>query len=393
MESAELSSARINLLIPGLADRRRSGQGWCVPDTLESARRWTAFVCPDCRFIFRVPREHDGRGVVCPSCRRLLKIPLADDPHPALVVPLKTSSSDLVKKRKRRSGQSARTTEDQWSHHEPGGGRRESRQMFWMLAGGGTLFVLVVAFVLKAMLGGSPSPAATHAAVDATTPAAEVIPASVHLSDADFLSAAEPLARAFLTAGKVDALLPLVRHPETTRPRILSYYPDGKIDAPGMASFNTRFDVTRQGAALSVLVRTDDMFEKQLSFFPTAEGLKIDWESWVGWSDIPWEKFLAEKPQDAAMFRVVLSPVEYYNFGFTDDRKWQSYRLISPDGEHSIYGYVERGLPLDLSLRLSPDIKQANLTLLLKFPPNKNSHNQVLITQILAEGWVLDTEP
>lgn len=359
---------------------------------MESARRWTAFVCPDCRFVFRVPREHNGRGVVCPGCRRVLKIPTTDDPQPALVVPLTPDSSGQVKKRKRRRGGSDRNTEDQWSHQESTGGRRERRQMFWMLGGGGTLFALVVAGVLRAMLGGNPTPAVVQAAMDEKTPAAEVVPASVQLTDAEFLAAAEPLARAFLTAENSDQLLPLVRKPETTGPRIQSHFPDGKIEAPGMAAFNTRLDVTRQGAALSVLVRTDDMLEKRLSYFPTAEGLKIDWESWAGWSDMPWQEFLATKPEQATMFRVVLSPVEYYNFGFTDDRKWQSYRLISPDGEHSLYGYVERGLPLDLNLRLSPDRKQSDLTLLLKFPPTAASHNQVLITQMLAEGWVLDTD-
>lgn len=263
--------------------------------------------------------------------------------------------------------------------------------MLWMLAVGSTLFALIVAGVLKIILEEPPT-ATAQDRTDEVPAVEEVVPASVHLPDADFLAAAEPLARAFLTAETADELLPLVRNPETSGPRIQSRFPDGKIEAPGMAAFNTRLDVTRQGAALSVLVRTDDMLEKRLAFFPAAEGLKIDWESWAGWSDMPWQEFLATKPEQAFMFRVVLSPVEYYNFGFTDDRKWQSYRLVSPDGEHAIYGYVEKGTPLELSLRLSPDIKQTDLTLLLKFPPNAVSRNQVLITQMLAEGWVLDTD-
>ncbi|WP_411827440.1 hypothetical protein [Luteolibacter sp. AS25] len=41
----------------------------------EVKRRWSGFVCPECRFIFRIPRDHDGSGVVCPSCRRVLRIP------------------------------------------------------------------------------------------------------------------------------------------------------------------------------------------------------------------------------------------------------------------------------------------------------------------------------
>ncbi len=263
--------------------------------------------------------------------------------------------------------------------------------MIWMLVIGSTVFALIVAGVIKTMVGGPPS-AVTEPSTSLPPPVVETVPASVQLSDADFLTAAEPLAKAFLTAETSDALLPLVRNPETAGPRIKSRFPDGKIEAPGMVAFNTRLDVARQGAALSVLVQTDDMLEKQLDFLHTVEGLKIDWESWAGWSDMPWQEFLAKKPEQAIIFRVVLSAIEYYNFAFTDDRKWQSYQLLSPDGEHAIYGYVERGSPLDLSLRLSPDMNQSALTVLLKFPPNAASHNQVIITEMLAEGWVLDTD-
>ena len=56
-----------------------------MPDTMESARRWSGYVCPDCRFVFRVPRDHDGKGIVCPSCRRMLKIPTALDVAPPLL--------------------------------------------------------------------------------------------------------------------------------------------------------------------------------------------------------------------------------------------------------------------------------------------------------------------
>ncbi len=45
-----------------------------------SKRRWSAYVCPDCRLVFRIPTDHDGRGVVCPCCARMLRIPSADGP-------------------------------------------------------------------------------------------------------------------------------------------------------------------------------------------------------------------------------------------------------------------------------------------------------------------------
>ena len=60
------------------------GQGWGVSETMESASRWSGYVCPDCRFVFRVPRDHDGKGIICPSCRRMLRIPTSADETAAL---------------------------------------------------------------------------------------------------------------------------------------------------------------------------------------------------------------------------------------------------------------------------------------------------------------------
>jgi uncharacterized protein YbaR (Trm112 family) len=78
---------------PELAAEAARVQGSAVPATQESARRWSGYVCPDCRFVFRVPRDHDGKGLICPSCRRLLRIPGPDDTPPPLLAPLRAVES------------------------------------------------------------------------------------------------------------------------------------------------------------------------------------------------------------------------------------------------------------------------------------------------------------
>ena len=168
--------------------------------------------------------------------------------------------------------------------------------MTWMLAGGVALFALIVAGVMMIMLsGGKAPPVVTLPADEPTTPPQEN-PADASLSDIAFLAAAEPLAGKFLSATSVADLLPLVRNPQTAEPRLRSMYPDGKIESPGMSTFNTTREVIRNGQAMSVKVRTNDLDEKPLAFFMTPDGLKIDWESWAGWSEMPWDEFLATKP-------------------------------------------------------------------------------------------------
>ncbi len=260
--------------------------------------------------------------------------------------------------------------------------------MRWMLVGGGCLFALIVAGVLIAML----RVEAPQATMVQPRPAARETPANTPdpMSDAAFLAAAKPLAESFLNATNAGELLPLVRDPATAEPRIRKFYPGGAIKPSGMAAFDTRAEVVREGSFLTVHVRTREFEEKPLTFIPTADGLRIDWESWVGWSEMPWQEFLASRPAKAALFRVSLGPVEYYNFAFSDDRKWRSYRLESPDGEHAVYGYAGLDTALDARLRPPPDVKKVRLTLSLRFPENASSPNQVIIDGLVTEGWVLE---
>ena len=218
-------------------------------------------------------------------------------------------------------------------------------------------------------------------------------PVVVKRSEAPVLAEAEPLARKFLEAKTVAELLPLIRHPKITELRMRAVYRDGKIAPVGMSKFNSSGDMSVRGKLASLLVRTGEQMEKPLAFIETPQGLKVDWESWVGWSEISWEKFLSTKPTSAQVFRVSLSEVNYYNFDFSDESKWQSYRLISPDGEHSLYGYVEKGSALDRKIAPTEDMKVANLMLSLKFPAGAASNGQVEIEGFVTEGWVEDDTP
>jgi hypothetical protein len=360
---------------------------------MENTRRWSGFVCPDCRFVFRVPRDHDGKGVVCPSCRRVLKIPSPQDQTQDLVIPLPAApQTGKGAKRKGRRRKSRREEAHEWDR--TGGDRRRSsrrdhRQMFWILIGGSGFLVLAVAALFFAMRANDVEAPPVPTFENLT--AAPVVNAPV-FSEAAFLAEAEPLAKRFLNAETIDELLPIVRHPEITGQRLRALHPDGKLEPAGLSSFNLNGELIPAGSGYTVQVRTGEYAEKTMALFPSPSGVKIDWESWSGWSEMPWADFIKTRPSEAKLFRVMLGPVDYYNFNFTDDIKWRSYRLASPDGEHSLYAYVEAGSVLDGRLRPSPDMEQIPLTLSLKYPPDSQSPDQVLVDKWHADGWVLENE-
>ncbi len=251
-----------------------------------------------------------------------------------------------------------------------------------LLMGGGLLFTIIVAGVTVSTIGGK-------APVVAVKPVAPPLVAKdPQRTAAELTSQAETLAHRFLSAVTVDEMLGIVRNPELAESRMRAFYPDGKIEAPGMSQFNSGAGLVTRGKLHSFPVLTRDHEERSLAFIETPQGLKIDWESWVGWSELPWWKFLSDKPAASHVFRVILAPVDYYNFGFSDDTKWQSYRLESPDKEHTVYGYAERNSALDVKLRPTAGGPSVLMTLALKFPPDARSDSQVEIERLVCEGWV-----
>lgn len=272
-----------------------------------------------------------------------------------------------------------------------------------MLIGGGAAFLLLVGGVILALREGRTDDTISSGASGTSVrppkdnsgdglnsggsdPAAK--------SEAETLAAAAPLAKAFLEAKSIPELAKVVRNPDAASARMKDWYPDGKVEPPGMTAFNPAGSVEQGEVAAVIDVRTADQATKGMNFVWTADGLRIDWESWVGWCELPWARFLAERPALPKVFRVVAKAVDYYNFGFTDDRKWRSLRLESLDGETSMYGYVERDTLLDSKIQVDPDAKQSPMILRLKFPDGAPAgSNQVLITDWVADGWVEPITP
>ena len=405
----------------GLAESGELGQHPGVSEMNDSARRWSGYVCPDCRFVFRVPRDHDGRGLVCPSCRRLLRIPGTGDVPPPLVAEFRRVPADSPAAGEAEAGESADGTtgggesepvehrkraafsadaphQMSREHGTHGSSRFHhliSIRMRWMLGGMLLLGLLITGVVLALRNGPGDDTIKSGTLIPkapAPPPGGEAglgKPSIGTRSEASILAEAESLAKEFLTATTIDQLLPVVRNPQQAKPRMEREYPDGRIVPLGMAAFNPNKELVRGDPELEVSVRLQSFEVRQLSLVETPGGLKIDWESWVGWCEMGWPEFFATLPTVAQECRVVAKKVDYYNFGFSDDSKWRSYRLESRTGEQTMFGYVERGSDMDGKIQILPELKQASLILKIRFPAGaKAGSKQVLIDEVVNDSWV-----
>lgn len=389
-----------------------------MPETTQETiapRRWSAFVCPDCRFVFRIPRDHDGEGIVCPSCRRLLRIPGEGEESAPLMAPLRIiafaeDDSPMTRGEKRtRSKRKKKQKEAETPGWEASAGkwrasRKKGKRDLQTLVGW-TLAILAVFTASFFLLKSKKAEEITGNAgkVDDFDQLVKVpllipdedleepieLPEIMRRSEAEFLSLAQPLAEAFLSATTLEELLPLIRDGEGMKPKLIAHHPDGKINAPGLSRFNDSGPLNYKDSFAAVSILTTDFERKQLVFVDGADGLKIDWESWAGWSEIPWQTLSESRPTRPVLIRAMIKSVDYYNFNFSDESKWRSYRLVSPDGEHMLYGYAERNSLLDQRLQPREKKESFAVTVKIRFPDEGDTRNQVLVDDYITDGWVI----
>ena len=125
----------------------------------------------------------------------------------------------------------------------------------------------------------------------------------------------------------------------------------------------------------------------------TAQGPRVDWESFVGAGEMAWSDFLERKPAAPKLFRVLVSPAGHFENQFGDPAllKCYSLRNISEPGAKVVYGYVDKQNPmakeLDYWLQQNSDAT-VPITVRLKFPLDAPVDFQVWISHVVQAGWV-----
>jgi hypothetical protein len=187
----------------------------------------------------------------------------------------------------------------------------------------------------------------------------------------------------------------LVHQPERVKPLMQDYYEKQKGTDPLLGKFldSAQFQLgDRTGLALSFSgSRPGGSLE--VALLPDEGGrLRLDWESCVGYSEMPLEQMKVGKVTEPNVVRVFAKRSTYYNYEFADEGRFLAVQLFSPDMVHTVHGYCERGGPvataLDEVLTRSGGADPA-LTLRVAFPEKAESDQCVRIVGILADRWLL----
>lgn len=148
------------------------------------------------------------------------------------------------------------------------------------------------------------------------------------------------------------------------------------------------------------------------NFHRSPGGLRLDWESFVGFSDKSMREFRSSRCIAPTVFRVLAVTDDYYNFEFGDAAKFLSVRLYSPNGDDYVHGYCLRESAEGKKLlqilgdptRSSTVAASGNglraqtnghfpVTVRLAFPENSQSDRCVRIDKFVSPWWLaLDAE-
>jgi len=219
---------------------------------------------------------------------------------------------------------------------------------------------------------------------------------AVDLFDTYDMEKVEKAVQGFLNAGTIEERLKFSRDPERVGPLMEKYYEDELMEAEGFEAIK-KTEISYRGAFVTTMVQTGDFMSSPIAVERIGEGegstYVVDWESWVGYCDVSAEEMRRRKPVAPMMMRVLISPENYYNYGFSDDSKWRSYRLELRNSEYTFLAYAKKNSELDHALSSVRESGQGTPYLIKAvYPPGGRAKDQIEIVEIVSKGWIYEEE-
>lgn len=185
----------------------------------------------------------------------------------------------------------------------------------------------------------------------------------------------------------------MVRDRARTEPLMQRFYDEQKLIDPPAGALQSAMHFKFNGVEVMTLSyassRVDGRVE--VALLKESNQWRIDWESYVGYSDMAWNQFKKERPSQPLLFRTFATKGDYWNFEFSDETMFLSVHMLSPDGLTSIHGFCENDSSIGrevLSVLQKGQGRQP-LVFRLAFPERAESDHCVRIVGLVSERWLL----
>lgn len=199
-------------------------------------------------------------------------------------------------------------------------------------------------------------------------------------------------AETFLNTSDPQERLKYVRDPE----KVAQLFPSFPEEA--LSGIPNRTEVVVSFSSIGTSIHRIDAFfdnggARSLYILDTNEGLKVDWESYARHSNALQEwgqnSGTSERKEESVVARVKIGIENYYNFRFSDDEDWMSYRLESPDLDDSFTAYAKKGSTTSKFLEWFVASQERRITLQLRCRSEDARNKQYEVEKVIAMGWVI----
>lgn len=376
--------------------------------------------CPACGGRLRTSRGNIGNKVGCPTCQAAVTVvdPSATGPVPMIVDPRRklgvaprghdaAPDEDGFKDRLRRTSEptfivdpdnpvmvrrnlrkkkleAALTQWDQSTQRRHHRRSRRSRRIMTGLVVASGLVILFLGRIFWQRLHRSAPPGGT-------SPPSSPVARPLELQAAgDFQDQVWLTVQKFCTASNSAALLPLIREPGRVAPLIKQFYnsdnpwiPFALARRPDLA----HLEVHRNFVVFPLPLA--DFSTRPIALEQTPEGFRVDWESFVGYSELSWADLRRTRPRRPVLLRAVVKPTDYFNLDFPPGSPHRCYQLTDFHSDHVLWGYVPLGGDIELQIqKILLTAPTVHAVLRVRYPETSTNDRQLEITEVLEKGWI-----
>lgn len=163
--------------------------------------------------------------------------------------------------------------------------------------------------------------------------------------------------------------------------------------APGDEATWTVLD--REGEHYGVLEGSNDDYTPFYAFFrKDGDSLKLDWKATTGYGSAEFAE-MKKAQGDGTEIRNVISQGDFYTFSLPEE-KYRSLRMMSPDGNFTLWAYTERESELDEKLiklftpsQITGEAQSQIQVILSVVPgPDESLPNQWVIKDLVRMNWL-----
>jgi hypothetical protein len=233
-----------------------------------------------------------------------------------------------------------------------------------------------------------PKPVTPPPAEPPPAPAPSVTPAPATPG----IAAPEAALKAFLSAPDWKSRALHVLRPAETSPKMEAYHaaaPDGPTTFVSLRADASHGGADKDPRLLSYLVVT----EQQPAGYPvalveTADGWKIDWETFIEFRDDHFGRFAAGQGGDTGAFHVLVRNTHYFGEPFPGSDQLTAFRLDPPLPDRNHYAFVPTGSDLHKALAGATEWGRPCAPVLqLARKPHGDGKFHLEIQSILAPNW------